>query len=142
MEKKIKEEGRQRIQMLQDMGLWEEVMEFWEKGTACFSKPMELMGEMTGVNFTFNEDQQLKSIKEQLEEKKGFVTYYGIYDETVFGRMILLFRISSCEEDWKIERAGLERGYADVYCYNIDEQEGEYGSIGFQVANGGLIRTQ
>ena len=38
--------------------------------------------------------------------------------------------------------AWLKRGYADVYCYNIDENFGEYGSIAFEVANGGLIRTE
>ena len=51
------------------MGLWEEVMEFWEKGTACFSKPMEMLGQVTGVTFTFNEDEELKTIKEKLEEE-------------------------------------------------------------------------
>ena len=141
MQEKIFEEGKKRIQILQDMGLWEDVMEFWEKGTTCFSKPMELMGQITGVTFTFNKDEELKSIKKKIEEEKGIGVYYGIYEETIFGRMISFFGISSCEEDWEMERRGLNNGYADVYCYNIDEDEGEYGSIGFIVANGGLVRT-
>ena len=88
MQKKMVDEGKKRIKILMDMGLWDEVMEFWEKGTACFSKPMEMLGQVTGVTFTFNEDEELKTIKEKLEEEKGFWVYYGIYDETVFGRMI------------------------------------------------------
>ena len=135
-------EGKKRLQILQDMGLWDEVMEFWKKGTACFSKPMNMFGEVTGVIFTFNEDEKLKVVKEQLEEEKGFKVYYGIYDETIFGRLILFFKISSCEEDWEMERNAIKNGYADVYCYNLDEEYGEYGSIGFKVANGGLIRTE
>ena len=135
-------EGRKRLGILQGMGLWDEVMEFWEKGTACFSKPMEMLGQITGVIFTFNEDEALKAVKEKLEKEKGFEAYYGIYDETIFGRMILFFIISSYEEDWEMERSGLKNGYADVYCYNLDEECGEYGSIGFEVANGGLIRTE
>ena len=142
MQKKMAEEGKKRIAMLQDMGLWDEVMEFWEKGTACFSNPMEMMGELTGVTFTFNEDEKLKAIKEKVEAEKGIGIYYGIYDETMFGRLILFLTMSSCEEDWGMERKGLESGYADVYCYNLDEECGEYGSIGFCVANGGLVRTE
>lgn len=142
MQKKMVDEGKKRIKILMDIGLWDEVMEFWEKGTACFSKPMEMLGQVTGVTFTFNEDEELKVIKEKLEREKGFGVYYGIYDETVFGRMILFLKISSCEEDWEMERNGLINGYADVYCYNLDEEDGEYGSIGFEVANGGLIRTE
>ena len=142
MNKKMIAEGEKRIEILQKMGLWEEVKVYWDKGTACFSKPMEMFGELTGVTFTFNEDEELKAAKERLEEEKGFGVYYGIYDETIFGRLILFFKISFYEEDWNMERAGLERGYADVYCYNLDEQEGDYGSIGFKVANGGLIRTE
>lgn len=142
MQKNMVIEGKKRLKILQDMGLWDEVMEFWEKGTACFSKPMEMLGQITGVIFTFNEDEALKSVKEKLEEEKGFGVYYGIYDKTIFGRMILFFVISSCEEDWEMERSGLKNGYADVYCYNFDEECGEYGSIGFEVANGGLIRTE
>ena len=135
-------EGRKRLGILQGMGLWDEVMEFWEKGTACFSKPMEMLGQIAGVIFTYNEDEALKAVKEKLEKEKGFGVYYGIYDETIFGRMILFFIISSCEEDWEMERSGLKNGYADVYCYNLDEECGEYGSIGIEVANGGLIRTE
>ena len=142
MQKKMALEGKKRLQILQDMGLWDEVVEFWEKGTACFSKPMNMFGEFTGVIFTFNEDEKLKVVKEQLEEEKGFKVYYGIYDETVFGRLILFFKISSCEEDWEMEQNAIKNGYVDVYCYNLDEEDGEYGSIGFKVANGGLIRTQ
>ena len=56
--------------------------------------------------------------------------------------MILFLKISYYEEDWEMERSGLKNGYADVYCYNLDEEDGEYGSIGFEVANGGLIITE
>lgn len=142
MQKKMVAEGKRRIEILQDMGLWDEVLELWEKGTACFSKPMEMFGQVTGVTFTFNEDEELKAIKESLEKEKDFIVYYGIYDETIFGRMILFMQISSCEEDWGMERNTIKNGYADVYCYNLDERCGEYGSIGFKVANGGLIRTE
>ena len=142
MQNKMVDEGKKRIKILMDMGLWDEVMEFWEKGTACFSKPMEMLGQVTGVTFTFNEDEELKAIKEKLEKEKGFRVYYGIYDETIFGRMLLLLNISSYEEDWGMERSGIKDGYVDVYCYNLDEKCGEYGGIGFRVANGGLIRTE
>lgn len=142
MQKKMAEEGKRRIKILQDMGLWDEVMEYWEKGTACFSKPMEMLDEVTGVTFTFNEDEGLKAIKEKLEEEMGFGVYYGIYCETAFGRMLSLLKISSHEDDWEIERDSLKYGYADAYCYNLDEKFGEYGSIGFRVANGGLILTE
>ena len=108
MQKKMVLEGKKRLEILQDMGLWDEVMEFWEKGTACFSKPMEMLGQITGVTFTFNEDEEFKAVKEKLEEEKGFGVYYGIYNETIFGRMILFLKISSYEEDWEMERSGLK----------------------------------
>ena len=66
MQKKMVDEGKKRIKILMDIGLWDEVMEFWEKGTACFSKPKEMLGQVTGVTFTLNEDEELKTIKEKL----------------------------------------------------------------------------
>ena len=124
------------------MGLWEEVRNVWEKNTTCFSKPMNLFGELTGVTFTFNEDEELKAIKEKLEKKTGYVVYYGIYSDTMFGRLLSLMVVTPYTNEWSQERKLLEKGYADVYCYNLDEQFGECGRIAFQVANGGLIQTE
>ena len=142
MQKKMLAEAEKRIEILQKMGLWEEVRNVWEKNTACFSKPMNLFGELTGVTFTFNEDEELKAIKEKLEKKTGYVVYYGIYSDTMFGRLLSLMVVTPYTNEWSQERKLLEKGYADVYCYNLDEQFGECGRIAFQVANGGLIQTE
>ena len=142
MQKKMLAEAEKRIEILQKMGLWEEVRNVWEKNTTCFSKPMNLFGELTGVTFTFNEDEELKAIKEKLEKKTGYVVYYGIYSDTMFGRLLSLMVVTPYTNEWSQERKLLEKGYADVYCYNLDEQFGECGRIAFQVANGGLIQTE
>ena len=142
MQKKMLAEAEKRIEILQKMGLWEEVRNVWEKNTTCFSKPMNLFGELTGVTFTFNEDEELKAIKEKLEKKTGYVVYYGIYSDTMFGRLLSLMVVTPYTNEWSQERKLLEKGYTDVYCYNLDEQFGECGRIAFQVANGGLIQTE
>ena len=142
MDKKMMEEAAKRLQILQKMELWDEVLEYWEKGTACFSKPMVLMDEVVGVTFTFNEDEELKKIKEKLEKEKEIKVYYGIYNKNAFGRMILFFYVSSDQELWEMERKGIKNGYADVYCYNLEEASGEFGSIGFEMAGGGLVWTE
>ena len=66
MKKKMLEEASKRIRILQEMGLWDEVERVWQEGTPCYSKPMELMGEMTGINFTFNESSEMKALKEKV----------------------------------------------------------------------------
>lgn len=143
MKEKMRAEGQKRLEKLLEMGLWDEVLRYWEQGTACFSQPMNMYGDqLTGINFTFNEKQKLKEVKEMLEEEKGFLAYYGVYMGTLFGKMLFLFKVSAYEEDWELERNALEKGYADVYCYNLSEQEGEYGSVGFQVADGGITLTE
>ena len=142
MQKKIRKEGSTRLTLLQEMGLWDEVNRLWDEGTACFTKPMEMFGEITGVTFTFNEEPSLKELKERIEQEREAIVYYGIYTETIVGRLVDFFLIGQNEEEWEQEQSMLKAGFADVYCYNLDEQFGEYGSIGFQMANGGLIRRE
>lgn len=142
MKEKMVAEGQKRLEMLLEMGLWDEVLRYWEKGTPCFSQPTDMFGAVTGINFTFNENIKLKEVKERLEEEKGFLAYYGVYMGTMFGKMLFLFKVSAYEEDWEMERNALKKGYAEVYCYNLNQQEGEFGSVGFQVADGGITLTE
>lgn len=100
-----------------------------------------MFGEVIGVNFSFNEDEELKNIKDIIEKETNYVVYYGIYTDTAFGRMIDLLCVTTYEDDWEQAYEDIYNGYAEAYCYNLDEKFGEYGSIGFELANGGLIRT-
>ena len=61
MQKKMVEEGKKRLNILLEMGLWDEVTKAFEKnGTTCLSEAKVLFG-VCGINFTFDEMPDLVS---------------------------------------------------------------------------------
>lgn len=58
------------------------------------------------------------------------------------GNVLDLFYVSEYEEEWSLERDDLKDGYSLVYAINLDADWcSEYGSIGFGVCGGGLVRS-
>ena len=54
MQKKMVEEGKKILNILLEMGLWDEVTKAFEKnGTTCLSEAKVLFG-VCGINFTFD----------------------------------------------------------------------------------------
>ncbi len=59
-----------------------------------------------------------------------------------FGDLYSLFYVSSERSEWKADNDDLADGYAFVYVYNASYPElSEFGSISFEPAMGGVVRT-
>lgn len=137
----MREEAIKRLDCLIEGGLWDEAKNYFERGLPCYSKPVDVLGTLTGVMYTFAETPGLKKIVDELETKHGFKVYYGIYNETIYGRMLSLLFVDENKKDWKNEMKKLKRGKPYAYVYNIDKGFGEIGVIGIKVAGGGLVRA-
>lgn len=140
IKEKINKEARERISILRKMGL--ETAEESLNNEILFSKPVNIFGHVSGINFSFKEDKELNAIKEEFEKDYDSKVYYGMFMETAFGRLLTLLYVDEFEENWEQERNDLKRGSLYACCYNLDEDYCESGKIGFKVANGGLIRTR
>lgn len=141
MQKKMIDESKKRLEILQKMGLWDEVTKMWKKKSVACVSETKMIFELCGVNFTFNEMPELKAIKEKFEATYGYTVYYGIYSNTNCGRHLALLFVSPDEEEWESNQEDLKEGYPYAYVWNIDEEFGEIGSIGIKMATGGLVRT-
>lgn len=137
----MREEAIKRLDYLVEHGLWDEARNYFEKGLPCYSMPVNVLGTLTGVMYTFEETPALKKIVEALEEKYGFKVYYGIYNETGYGKVLALLFVDKNTKTWKNDMLMLKRGRPYAYLYYIDKGCGEIGWIGIKVAAGGLVRT-
>lgn len=134
-------EAIKRLKWLVSQGVWDEVLNKFKEGKACVAIPMNVVGELTGVSFTFDEKPDLKAIKDDFEKKYGTVVYYGMYNHTVFGDFLALLFVAETKGEWEMNMKDLKAGYPLAYVYNLGDEFGEIGTISFEVANGGLIRT-
>lgn len=145
IKKKMKAEADRRIQMLEEMNIWDAVSDFWKDGTVCFTKvaviPLFSKIEEVGVVFAFEESIRLKKIKEQYESNTGCLVYHRIDTKTDTGEILSLFFVSSDEKQWEAERADLRNGNPTAYCYHIASGFGEVRTIRTKMARGGLIQV-
>ena len=134
-------ECQKRLEILEEMGLWDEVTKVYKKkSVACVSEARMIL-ELCGVNFTFNEKPELNAIKERFEAEYGYAVYYGIYSNTNLGRHLALLFVPTDKEEWKADQEDLKEGYPYAYVWNLDKEFGEFGSIGIKMSAGGLVRT-
>lgn len=86
------------------------------------------------------DDEQKKLIAE-FEEEYNALVYLCNYCVTEFGRLLSLFYVSDYKEEWEMDNADLNDGYACVYCINLDCPDfSEFGSIAFKPIFGGVKR--
>lgn len=77
----------------------------------------------------------------QFEKEHGYLVYYVIDSYTSIGRMLSYLYVSSNEEEWEQDRQDLKDGCPIVYVKNVDDEIlSEFGSIGIELRNGGVIR--
>lgn len=136
---KMMDEATNRIKILHQQGLYNEVVKQWKCGKACFSEMKIISGNMIGVNYTFDEAPQLDALKKQFEKKWNFVVYYGIHFNTDYGECISLFYVSNFEDEWVDEINDLQNGHQIVCTINIDANKEEFGEVEFKMAQGGMI---
>ena len=144
MKKKMKAEADKRIQILEEMNVWDEVSESWKTGTVCFTKtaviPLFSKIEEIGVTFAFEENIRLEKIRQKFETSTGCLVYYGFDTKTDTDEILSLLFVSSDESQWETERGNLRKGYPTAYSYHVASGLEEIGEIHTKMARGGLIR--
>lgn len=84
-------------------------------------------------------EQQMVS---DFEKEYGALVYHVQKVSTEFGDLYSLFYVSPHRSEWKADKDDLADGYALVYVYNASYPEfSEFGSISFEPAMGGVVRT-
>lgn len=85
-------------------------------------------------------DEQAEVVRE-FESEYDSLVYLCNYCVTEFGRLLSMFYVSDYPEEWELDNADLEDGYACVNCVNMDAPElSDIGTISFVPMNGGVKR--
>ena len=128
-----KAEGIKRMKALD---LYKPYINLFEKDNKIF------LSEMTGGVYEFDEDEELNAKIKAFEEEHDALVYHVIRTMTQFGELFNFLYVSDYEEEWAMDNADIEAGYALAYVWNkTDEWCSEFGSIGVRGKFGGIVRT-
>ena len=100
------------------------------------------LSEMTGGVYEFDDDAELNAKIKAFEEEYNAIVYHVIRTMTQFGDLYNFLYVSDHEDEWEMDNADIETGYALAYVWNkTDEWCSEFGSIGVKGKYGGIVRT-
>lgn len=96
------------------------------------------------INILFALTPEEKEYVREFEEETGSLVFHVIKTETsMFGTLYSFLNVSPYEEDWGVERAALAEMYPLVYVRNAeDKMLSDFGTIGIEVHNGCILRTE
>lgn len=131
---KMKEEAIRRMQILR----------FHPMVIKDFEKYGQIGYSFHTFGFCFLREQEKDRIR-QFEKEYGYLVYYVIDSYATYpkiGRTLSYLYVSSNEEEWAQDRQDLEECRPIVYVENVDDELlSEFGCIGIEPRNGGVIRT-
>ena len=129
---KMKEEALQRMRILK---LYSTVLQ-------DFAANEKINYSFSNFGFLYWLDKDMEERVRRFEEKYGYLVYHVIDNPTSIGRMHSYLYVSSNEEEWGQDRQDLIDGCPIVYVENVDDELlSEFGCIGIEPRNGGVIRT-
>lgn len=119
------------------------VLDLYKPYITLFEKDNQIfMSEMTGGVYEFNDNEELKSKIKAFEEEHNALVYHVIHTMTQFGELYNFLYISDYQDEWEMDNADIQDGYALAYVWNkTDEWCSEFGSIGVQGRFGGIVRV-
>ena len=124
------------IKRMKALDLYKPYINLFEKDNKIF------LSEMTGGVYEFDEDEELNAKVKAFEEEYDALVYHVIRTMTQFGELYNFLYVSDYEEEWEMDNADIEAGYALAYVWNkTDEWCSEFGSIGVRGKFGGIVRT-
>lgn len=137
-----RKEAARRLKMLERKGLHPDVVrQFEDEGLVSYSERISFGRGAAGGLFWIAETSFAACIR-SLEDSEGFLVYHATHERTDFGELLDLFHVSKFVEEWGMDREDIEQGHSLAYVLNLDDALcSEYGSIGFAVSGGGLVRT-
>lgn len=95
------------------------------------------------INTLFALTPEEKEFVREFEEETGSLVFHVIKTKTTFGTLYSFLNVSPYEEDWEVERETLAEMYPLVYVRNAeDKMLSDFGTIGIEVHNGCILRTE
>lgn len=142
LKQKQKIECIERLKILKEKGLLNEVVKDFEKNNLIYySEQTKLGGVLYWCTQSNGADNFVKLI-EEFEQEHNAIVYHAIHCYTEYGELLNLMYVSSYEEEWEQDKQDLKENYVFSYVINLDDEMfSEFGSIGYDIKNGGLIRT-
>ena len=133
---KVSKENKKKeaIQRMKALGIYSESIKQFERDMVSYSEPP------MGANYWLDDEQ--KAIIKEFEEEYDALVYFGMRSYTEFGKLDSFLYVSDNEEEWFMDNADIQEGYAVAYVYNHDVPEySEIGSIAVRERFGGLVRV-
>ena len=147
MNESMKEEAIKRLQILSDAGLNSTVRSAFEKdNTLFFSDQTYFQTLCYGDLVQFDEDNLVDSsicrMVKDFEAKNDCLVYHLTHEFTNYGEFLDLFIVTRDKARWNADKNDLSKGLAYSYVFNLTVPDfSEYGTIGFDIKCGGLVRN-
>ncbi len=94
------------------------------------------LSEGPGLLYWLNDEE--KELAKKIEERVEGVVYHAIKQITEFGDMYSFLYVSNFEEEWEADRNDISEGFPIAAVVNGEITD--FGSIGIEKMNGGLVR--
>lgn len=135
-----KTETTHRLQLLEkEYKMHQNVLkEFTADETIYYSETINK--SFSGILYWLNNKQKYADAVKELEQKYNIYVYHCILSHTEFGDILDMLFVSSAQDEWKQESGDLETGYIESYCYVLNGDTSEFGTIKIKGVNGGLTR--
>lgn len=145
MDEKMENEILKRYDILFEQELMADAKDWVKDGKILISETMDLFGEgtLSGILFTLDEKSEYAPYVEKIESEKNVKVFMGIVTHTMIGTMLSLMFVASTESEWEVERNFMKNEHIhNAFVFNFEEEICELGSIRYEVADGGLVRSE
>lgn len=135
-----KTEATHRLQLLEKLYKMHQnvLREFTADETIYYSE--RINKSFCGILYWLNNIPKYVDAVKEIEEKYNIYVYHCILSHTEFGDLLDMLFVSSAQEEWEQEIEDLETGYVQSYCYVLNGDSSEFGTIKIKGINGGLTR--
>lgn len=137
-----KQEALKRLEILKEKGLLKNVVDDFKKNDLIYYSEQTKMGGILYYCTQSNGADKYVKIIEEFEKEHNAIVYHAIHIFTEFGELLNLLYVSSYDEEYEQDKQDLKENYVFSYVINLDDEIfSEFGSIGYEIKSGGLIRT-
>ena len=137
-----KQEAIKRLEILEKEYLVHKnvLKEFKQNETIYYSE--NLGGAFSGILYWLHNKKDFVEKVKEIEKKRNIYVYHCILNHyRDMGDVLTMLYISEDESFWEYEREELKDGYASAYVWVMSfEHYSEFGNIGINGINGGLVR--
>lgn len=139
------EEAKKRINLLVEQGMRTDLnlISMLENGEICFCQPMNLMGNIVGVIIPLSKNSDLLKITKDFVKKYNnkLFPYLVLSMNTQYGQVVTILYVSGNEDEWEYDKTEMNNKQVCAYSLFVEDQEDEIGYIGYDIFEGGPIRT-